>query len=98
MHTVGPIVRGSLSERQRSELKSCYDACLNLAAEVGIIDSVAFCAISTGVFGFPADEAAPIAVNCVKTWLERNPGRIGKVLFNVFTEADYERYRLIIPL
>ena len=98
LHTVGPIVRGSLNERQRSELKSCYDACLNLAAEVGIIDSIAFCAISTGLFGFPADEAAPIAVNSVKTWLETNPGRIGKVLFNVFTEEDYERYRRIISL
>jgi O-acetyl-ADP-ribose deacetylase (regulator of RNase III) len=69
---------------------------LDLAAEFGNIESIAFCAISTGVFGFPADDASLIALNTVLAWLDENPGRIGEIVFNVFSEKDYERYRRII--
>lgn len=67
LHTVGPIVEnGRPSRRQREQLASCYTSCLDLAAEQGL-HSVAFCSISTGVFGFPIEEAAPVAVTAVRS-------------------------------
>ncbi|MGG6313102.1 protein-ADP-ribose hydrolase [Paenibacillus macerans] len=95
LHTVGPIVlQGTvLTPLQREELASCYISCLELAHELPEIKSVAFCAISTGVFGFPKPEAAFIAVNTVNDWLNANPKHhFEKILFNVFSEADYHEY------
>ena len=65
IHTVGPIVSGKLNEQHCKLLKSCYLSCLKLAEENGV-DSIAFCCISTGVFGFPQREAAEIAISTVK--------------------------------
>ena len=65
IHTVGPIVSGKLNEQHCELLKSCYLSCLKLAEENGV-DSIAFCCISTGVFGFPQREAAEIAISTVK--------------------------------
>lgn len=92
LHTVGPIVQGRLTERECELLKSCYRSCLSLAREYGL-KSVAFCCISTGVFCFPAEKAAEIAVETVKEFQAENPG-IDKVIFNVFKDEDkriYER-------
>ena len=55
IHTVGPIVQGYLTEDDCELLKSCYLSCLKLAEENGV-ESIAFCCISTGVFGFPQRE------------------------------------------
>ena len=60
LHTVGPIVSGRLTEEHCELLKSCYLSCLKLA-EKNSCKSIAFCCISTGVFGFPQREAAQIA-------------------------------------
>lgn len=67
LHTVGPIVpRGTtLTKQQKEELAACYISCLELADEMEDIKTIAFCAISTGVFGFPKTEAARIAVHTV---------------------------------
>ena len=65
LHTVGPIVSGRLTEEHCELLKSCYLSCLKLA-EKNSCKSIAFCCISTGVFGFPQREAAQIAVDTVK--------------------------------
>lgn len=92
LHTVGPIVHGGLSDEHEAALASCYRACLDLAAAVGDIQTVAFCAISTGVFGFPKPEAAQVALATVDTWLAANPGVITRVIFNVFSEADAAFY------
>ena len=92
IHTVGPIVRGSLTERERDLLRSCYTSCLELAKESGI-KSIAFCCISTGVFGFPQKEAAEIAVSTVRAFLKENDM---KVIFNVFKDDDLELYRSIL--
>ena len=67
LHTVGPIVGGTLTDEDRGQLKSCYLSCLKLA-EKNNIKSIAFCCISTGVFGFPQEEAAEIAVDTVKEY------------------------------
>ena len=92
IHTVGPIVQGSLSVGHCNLLKSSYRSCLELAAEKGI-ESIAFCCISTGVFGFPQKDAAQIAVETVKEFLE---GHEMKVIFNVFKDEDYEIYRHLL--
>ena len=91
LHTVGPIVRGRVTQRDREELASCYRACLELAAERGL-HSVAFCCISTGEFHFPNREAAQIAVDTVKECL-RQKTSIRRVIFNVFKDLDAEIYR-----
>lgn len=90
LHTVGPIVRGRLTEDDCNLLKSCYLSCLNLAEENNV-KSIAFCCISTGVFGFPQREAAEIAVETVKAYKEKNQSDI-EVIFNVFKDEDYTIY------
>ena len=88
IHTVGPIVQGRLTEKHCDLLKSCYQSCLELAVLNGI-KSIAFCCISTGVFGFPQNKAAEIAVQTVREFLKTHDI---EVIFNVFTEKDYEIY------
>ncbi|MGW9102701.1 protein-ADP-ribose hydrolase [Priestia megaterium] len=94
LHTVGPIVpKGSeLTREQKKQLASCYISCLELANEIAEIKTVAFCAISTGVFGFPKPEAADIAVNTVNDWLNTHSNSFEKIIFNVFSYEDYEQY------
>lgn len=88
IHTVGPIVRGMLTEVHCKLLESSYFSCLEIAVQNNI-QSIAFCCISTGVFGFPQKEAAEIAVNTVREF--RKDHEI-EVIFNVFSENDYEIY------
>lgn len=90
IHTVGPIVQGRLTAEHCRLLKSCYESCLELAAQSGL-ESIAFCCISTGVFGFPQDKAAEIAVQTVRDFLADHDRNL-RVIFNVFTEKDYEIY------
>ena len=89
IHTVGPVVQGQLTDEHRRLLESSYQSCLELAVQNGI-ESIAFCCISTGVFGFPQKQAAEIAVRTVKNF--RKTHAI-KVIFNVFKEDDYEIYK-----
>lgn len=91
IHTVGPIVQGRLTKRHEEQLASCYRSCLQLAEENGC-KSIAFCCISTGVFGFPQDRAAKIAVETVRTYRATNHSSI-EVIFNVFQNRDHELYR-----
>ena len=94
LHTVGPIVSGRLTEEHCELLKSCYLSCLKLA-EKNSCKSIAFCCISTGVFGFPQREAAQIAVDTVKRYKEENHSDI-KVIFNVFKDSDLAIYREVL--
>lgn len=88
IHTVGPTVRGKLTEAHCLQLENCYKACLEAAAENNI-KSVALCCISTGVFGFPQESAAEIAVRTVREFLQEHDN---DVIFNVFRQADFEIY------
>ena len=91
IHTVGPIVDGRLTQRHESQLASCYRSCLALAAE-NRCESIAFCCISTGVFGFPKERAAEIAIRTVRDWkAETNSGM--RVIFNVFSDRSLELYK-----
>ena len=94
LHTVGPVVYGSVTQTDRELLASCYRSCLELAAEYGL-HSVAFCCISTGEFHFPAELAAKIAIGTVREWQQQNPDKI-EVIFNVFKDSDYEIYRRLL--
>ena len=91
LHTVGPIICGSVTKADRELLASCYRSCLDLAAETGL-HSVAFCCISTGEFHFPGELAAEIAVHTVQAWQQQHPNQI-EVIFNVFKDSDYEIYQ-----
>ena len=91
LHTVGPIICGSVTNADRELLASCYRSCLDLAAETGL-HSVAFCCISTGEFHFPGELAAEIAVHTVQAWRQQHPNQI-EVIFNVFKDSDYEIYQ-----
>ena len=94
IHTVGPIVQRYLTEKDCELLKSCYLSCLKLAEENGV-ESIAFCCISTGVFGFPQREAAKIAVDSVKEYKMKTGSNI-KVIFNVFKNEDLFIYRELL--
>ena len=91
LHTVGPIVNGSLTDKHCKLLASCYNSCLKLADENNC-ESVAFCCISTGVFGFPQLEAAKIAIQTVRDYKNQTGSPI-KVIFNVFKDEDLAIYR-----
>lgn len=90
IHTVGPIVQGPLTDEHERLLASCYTSCLNIAREYEI-KSIALCCISTGVFMFPNERAAEVAVETVKNWLDET-GSDMKVVFNVFKDIDREIY------
>lgn len=92
IHTVGPIVRGKLTEEDRRLLRSCYLSCLELADKNGL-HSIAFCCISTGEFHFPNSAAAQIAVDTVKDYKKKS--KI-EVIFNVFNDEDYAIYKELL--
>lgn len=91
IHVVGPIVYDRLTSAHRQALADCYTNTLDLCAAKGL-GSVAFCCISTGVFRFPGQEAAGIAVETVTQWLMAHPDAMDRVIFNVFTERDRSYY------
>ena len=94
LHTVGPIIEGRVTQRDRELLASCYRACLELAAEHGL-ESVAFCCISTGEFHFPNELAAEIAVETVKEFQKKQTS-VKKVIFNVFKDTDRRIYERLL--
>ena len=98
IHVTGPVVEGPLTEEHRRLLADCYRNCLDLADAHGL-RSVAFCSISTGVFGFPIEQAAPIAVATVRAFLRERAERVGlagcspmTVVFDVFSDYDRSVY------
>lgn len=90
IHTVGPVYADGHSG-EPAQLEACYTACLRLALERRL-ESIAFPAISTGIFGYPADEACDIAVRTVRRWLERHEWP-HEVVFCCFTPTEGDRYR-----
>lgn len=96
IHTVGPIIKNSVTKKDCELLQSCYRSCLNLAKKNNL-QSIAFCCISTGVFCFPNEKAAQIAVTTVKEFLAKEKSQM-KVVFNVFKDEDYEIYKKLFSL
>ena len=92
IHTVGPIYSNAAQDPVL--LGNCYRNCLALAKEHGL-HSIAFPAISTGAYGYPLTAATQIAVETVRSWLERNEDYEMEVIFVCFSKRDlsvYERY------
>lgn len=94
LHSVGPIVQWEVTKQDEELLASCYWECLTLAAEHGV-ESIAFCCLSTGVFRFPKQRAAEIAIATVKEFLAGNE-QIKQVIFNVFQEEDVRIYTALL--
>ncbi|XP_071337282.1 ADP-ribose glycohydrolase MACROD2 isoform X2 [Trachinotus anak] len=92
IHTVGPVARGHVGPTETNDLTSCYQNSLMLMKEHGL-STVAFPCISTGIYGFPNEPAAEIALNTVKSWIEENPNTITRVIFCVFLETDFAIYK-----
>ena len=95
VHIVGPIVQYKLTPGLEKDLADCYKNTLDMCADNGL-KSVAFCCISTGVFRFPNKRAAEIAVSTVTEWLHSNPGKVERVIFNVFKDEDKTIYKKLI--
>jgi len=102
LHVTGPALhppgRQPTSEEQ-ARLSACYTGCLEAAAAAGI-RSVAFCCISTGLFGYPSEAAAAVALSSVARWLLAKPKRqqaIDTIVFDVFTEHDEAAYTAALP-
>lgn len=94
LHTVGPIIRGELTQKDCELLASCYRSCLELS-EKNKLESIAFCCISTGEFHFPNEKAAEIAIQTVRQFIANRQSEV-KVVFNVFKEEDYGIYKRLL--
>lgn len=96
IHTVGPQVGYTLTQKDIDDLKSSYKSILEIAEERKL-NSLAFCCISTGVFHFPNDKAAEIAVEVVEDYLDKHPNTsLDKIIFNVFKDEDLELYNKLL--
>mgnify|MGYP002674392395 CR=1 FL=1 len=92
LHTVGPIIQGRVTAEDERLLAACYRSCL-AQAEQHHVESIAFCCISTGVFRFPHQRAAEIAIDTVQQYKTETGSKM-KVIFNVYKDVDraiYER-------
>ena len=93
IHTVGPIIPdGVRTTDQEEQLARCYRSCLDLAEKNGL-ESIAFCCISTGVFHFPNELAAKIAIETVKSYPRH---ALKTIVFNVFLNKDLDIYRQLL--
>jgi O-acetyl-ADP-ribose deacetylase (regulator of RNase III) len=91
IHAVGPVWHGGGSEED-ALLAGCYRTALDLAAEHGL-SSLAYPAISTGIYRFPADRAARIAVGTVASELAASPRGIARVIFCCFSPDSAEHHK-----
>lgn len=96
LHTVGPVYNKKIHDKSCLELSSCYSNCLGIADKYGF-KSIVFCCISTGLYGFPQEEAAKIAIHSTKNYLRINGSKI-KVIFCTFRDSDYELYTNLVHL
>jgi O-acetyl-ADP-ribose deacetylase (regulator of RNase III) len=96
IHTVGPVWENG-RKNEPALLASCYERSLDLAVKSNL-KTIAFPNISTGVYGFPKEEAAQIAIETVSNWLRKNP-QFAKVIFVVFDAENYSIYaRKLTPI
>lgn len=96
IHTVGPIYKGGNSNEDRL-LYSCYKRSLEVLMENNL-RTIAFPAISTGIYGYPKEEATSIAYDAVIDMLEKNWDKIDQVCFVCFGDRDYEIYKRILKI
>ena len=87
-HAVGPVYRGG-RQGEAEQLAACHRTCLQLAEERGVA-RITFPAISTGVYGYPMDEAARIALREVKAHLDRDGVSVREAVFVLFDRGAYD--------
>ena len=92
-HAVGPVYRDG-SHGEPELLRSCYVTCLNLAAERKL-SSISFPSISTGIYGYPIKDAAAIALETVRKWLNQPGASVHTVKLVQFNEGDHAVYRSV---
>lgn len=93
IHTVGPVYKNGYSG-EPEQLASCYKKSLRLAKEHNL-KTIAFPNISTGVYGYPKNDAARIAIREVKEFLS-HPGTLEQVIFCVFDNENYKIYDTLL--
>lgn len=97
IHTVGPIYDPAHAPRCENALRGCYKSALQLAVQHGL-RTIAFCAISTGVYRYPSYDAATVACSTVKNFLASEEGKnIDKVIFVTYEPKDVRSYNLLLP-
>ncbi|KAM3086293.1 hypothetical protein ACMFMG_000429 [Clarireedia jacksonii] len=97
IHAVGPVYDSNDAEYSETNLRGCYQTGLELAVENNC-KSIAFSAISTGVYGYPSDEAAPLAIRTVRDFLESEEGsKLEKIIFCTFVDKDVAAYEKWLP-
>ncbi|XP_030621934.1 ADP-ribose glycohydrolase MACROD1 [Chanos chanos] len=96
IHTVGPIALGSVGDAERRGLRDCYYNSLNVAVK-NQLRTVAFPCISTGVYGYPPEQAVEIALTTVREFLDEHHAQLDRVIFCVFLKSDEDLYKKRIP-
>ena len=93
IHTIGPIVPSHRpTAADEAALASCYRSILDAAEAHGGIRTVGFCSISTGVFGYPKDAGARVAIRTIRDWLTNHPESRIEPLVSAFTPTDEAVY------
>ncbi len=94
IHTVGPVY-GHARGREKDLLSNCYLNSLRLARTKNL-KTIAFPCISTGIYGYPQEEAAKVALGTVQSYIKDNPDHFEEVIFITFRESDYRIYNSLL--
>lgn len=97
IHAVGPIYSSRYKQGCAKDLAGCYTTSLQLAV-ANACESIAFSALSTGIYGYPSHDAAPVAIKAVKDFLEgEDGGKLERVVFTTFVQKDVDAYNYWLP-
>lgn len=96
IHTVGPTVHGDLTDAHKEALARAYLSILDAARDTNGVRSVGLCSVSTGVYGFPKEAAASIAIASIAGWFAANPASDLRIVVSLFAEVDERAYRTAI--
>ncbi|PFH52910.1 hypothetical protein AMATHDRAFT_138601 [Amanita thiersii Skay4041] len=97
IHAVGPVYNAFEGQNCAEQLASCYEKSLQIASS-NDLRHIAFPAISTGVYGYPIEEASRIALNEVREFCETTAGeKLERIIFVVFSDSDHDVYKTLIP-
>jgi len=97
IHTVGPVYSRSDLENRAQQLRSCYSTSLNLAVEHNL-KHIAFPSVSTGIYGYPIEDATHIALDVVRRFCDSDEGsKLDRIIFVVWSNKDKEVYETLIP-
>ena len=92
IHTPGPVWKGG-NANESERLASCYWSCLEKAENKGL-KSIAFCSLSTGIYGYPLDKAAPVALNTVRAYLDAHlDTSLERVVFAMYQPTEYAAFQ-----